>query len=59
MTSIPYAAKLAIVILLVVALAEVIPDYINALLGLVLVGIVLTNWQKFSGLASALGTLGK
>lgn len=59
MTQIPFFAKLAIIILLVVALAEVIPEYVNGLLVLVLLGVILANWQKYSGLLSALGSLGK
>ena len=56
---IPTVAKLVLVILIVLALAELAPDWINAFLALVLVGVVLSHWQNFSGLASALGTLGK
>ena len=56
---IPTVAKLVLVILIVLALAELAPDWINAFLALVLVGVVLSHWQNFAGLASALGTLGK
>ena len=56
---IPTVAKLVLVILIVLALAELDPDWINAFLALVLVGVILSHWQNFTGLASALGTLGK
>ena len=59
MTTIPAVAKLALVVLIILALAELAPEWINAFLGLVLVGVILSHWQNFSGLASALGTLGK
>jgi len=56
---IPFYAKLALVILLAVALAEVMPEVVNSILVLILIGVVLGHWQKFSFLASALGTLAK
>lgn len=54
----PYLARLIIAILLMVALAEVAPDLVNAVLALLLIGIVLTNWKSFSGLSSLLASLG-
>lgn len=51
--------KLAIVILIVIALGEAAPDVVNAVLILILIGAILGNWQEFSGLAAILGTLGK
>lgn len=51
--------KLAIVILIVVALGEAAPDVVNAVLALILIGAILANWNEFSGLATILGTLGK
>jgi hypothetical protein len=56
---IPFLARLLIVILLTVALAEVAPEFVNIVLALILVGIVLGHWKSFSGLASMLGSLGK
>lgn len=57
--TLPPIAKLVIVILLVVAIAEFAPEWVNAFLGLVLIGVILSHWQNFAGLASAIGTLGK
>ena len=56
---IPFLLKLGIVILLTVALAEYAPELVNAILFLILVGVILGNWKEFSGLASVIGTLGK
>lgn len=55
----PFVARLIIVILLVVALAQIVPEAINAILSLVLVGIILSRWKSFQGLTQVIGTLGK
>lgn len=55
----PFLVKLAIVILITVALAELAPEAVNAVLGLILIGAILGNWQEFKGLATLIGTLGK
>ena len=54
-----FVFKLAIVILIVAALAEYAPELVNAILILVLLGMVLGNWKSFSGIASVFGSLGK
>lgn len=56
---IPFLAKLVIVILLAVALAEFIPEAVNAVLILILVGVILGNWKEFEGIAVLIGSLGK
>lgn len=58
MTPLPFAARLVIVILLVIALAEFAPDIVNAVLGLVLVGIVLSGWRDFAGITKIFATIG-
>lgn len=55
----PFIARLIIVILLVVALAQIAPEAINAILSLVLVGIILSRWKSFQALAQVIGTIGK
>lgn len=55
----PFIARLIIVILLVVALSQVAPEAVNAVLALVLVGIVLSRWKSFQGLTQVINTLGK
>lgn len=59
MKPIPTFAKLALAVLIVVALSEVAPELVNGFLILLLVGIFLTRYQYFKGLADMLGTLGK
>jgi hypothetical protein len=49
--------KLAIVILVAIAAAEANPELVNAVLVLILLGLVLGHWSQFSGLASILGTV--
>ena len=56
---IPTIAKLTIAVLIVVALSEVSPELVNGFLILVLIGIFLTRYEYFKGLAAMLGTLGK
>lgn len=55
----PFLAKLAIVILITVAISEIAPEAVNYILLLVLVGAVLGNWKEFAGLATLFGSLGK
>jgi hypothetical protein len=45
-------ARRIIVILIVVGLSGVIPEAVNAVLILILVGLVLNHWTKFSWLAT-------
>jgi hypothetical protein len=52
---IPYIARVLIVILIALALAEVSPEFVNAILTLVLIGVLLSNYKKFSGLFSSFG----
>ena len=56
---IPFLGKLAIVILITVAMAEIAPEAVNAVLVLILVGAILGNWQEFKGLVDVLGSLNK
>jgi hypothetical protein len=55
----PFLARLIIVILLVVALAQVAPEAVNAVLALVLIGIILSRWRSFQGITQIIGTLGR
>jgi hypothetical protein len=54
---IPQIAKVVIVILITVALAEVAPEAVNYILLLILIGVILGNWKEFSGLASVFSSL--
>lgn len=56
--SLPFVARLVIVILLTIALAEFAPDMVNAILGLILIGIVLSNWRSFQGITKIISTIG-
>lgn len=49
--------KFIIAVLIVVVLAEVFPEPVNVVLLLVLIGLVLTQYQSFSELFAQLGTL--
>lgn len=53
----PFWAKLGLVILITVGLSEVMPEVINTVLILILLGLVLGHWQKFSALSQILGTV--
>lgn len=55
----PFIARLIIVILLVIAISQAIPEAVNAVLVLVLIGIVLSDSKTFSGLAQIVGSLGR
>lgn len=57
MKAIPVAARLALVVLIAVALSEVIPEVINSLLILILIGIILGHYKQFSFLTRVLGSL--
>jgi len=58
MIQLPFLARLVIVILLTVALAEFAPEAVNALLALILIGIVLSHWKDFQALTKVIATLG-
>lgn len=49
--------RLALVILIAIAAAEVAPEATNFLLILILVGLVLGHYGQFSGLATILGSV--
>ena len=49
-----FYAKLTVVILIVLALAQVAPRAVNVLLGLVLVGMLLMQADRYSALISQL-----
>ncbi len=49
--------KYILAILIVVILAEVVPEPVNAVLFLVLIGLVLAQYQSFADLFSQIGTL--
>lgn len=51
--------RYALAILIVVGLSEFIPEAVNTVLALILIGIVLMQYPKFSGLVSEIGKLGK
>ena len=55
----PTVAKYAIAILLVLAVAQVAPEAVNAFLILVLIGILLMRFSYFQDLVTQLGSLGK
>lgn len=55
----PFIARLIIVLLLVIAISQIAPEATNAILLLVLIGIVLSRWKSFQGLTQIVGTLGK
>jgi hypothetical protein len=57
MNQIGFYPKLAMVILLAIGLAEIYPELVNAVLFLVLVGLLLGHWSDFSGLAKLLGSI--
>lgn len=52
-------AKLILAFLVVIALAEVMPEVVNAVLILILIGIVLMRFPAFAGLAQTIGSIGK
>lgn len=52
-------AKYILAVLIVIALAEFIPEAVNAFLILLLVGIFVMRANLFRGLISTIGTLGK
>lgn len=56
--SLPFAARLVIVVLIVIALAEFAPDAVNSILALVLVGIILSGWKDFAGITKIFSTIG-
>jgi len=57
MNQLGFYPKLAIVILLAIGLAEIYPELVNAVLFLILIGLLLGHWSDFSGLAKILGTI--
>lgn len=58
MSPLPLSARIAIVVLIVIALAEFAPKAINAILVLVLVGMVLNRFQAFKGIFQILNSFG-
>lgn len=48
-----------VALLVVIALSEVMPEAVNAVLVLVLIGILLMRFPAFAGLVNSIGTLGK
>lgn len=56
--TLPFAARLVIVILLVVALSEFAPELVNAVLAIILIGVVLSGWREFQGVTKIIATLG-
>lgn len=58
-SDLPFYGKLAITILIVVALAEAIPEVINTILLLILIGLILGHYTKFTFLTQLIGTVGK
>lgn len=50
-----YYVKIVIVFLIVIALAEAIPEIVNSFLILVLVGIFLGHWETFAKLLAGIG----
>lgn len=59
MKEFPFYGKLAIVILIVIALSEAIPEVVNAILLLILVGLILGHYTKFTFLTQLISTVGK
>ncbi len=49
-----YYAKLVIVVLIVLALAQVAPKAVNVLLGLILVGMLIMQSDRFAALIAQL-----
>lgn len=49
--------KFILAVLVVVALADFIPSAVNAILALILIGIILMQYPKFSDLVKQIGTL--
>lgn len=50
MTSIPFYARLLIVFIVIVAIAQAIPEAVNYVLALVLIGIVLARYPAINRL---------
>lgn len=59
MNDFPFYGKLAITVLVVIALSEAIPEVVNVILLLILVGLILGHYTKFTYLTALLGTVGK
>lgn len=55
----PFYGKLGITVLIVVALSEAIPQVINTILVLILAGLILGHYTKFTYLTQLVGTVGK
>ena len=54
-----FYVRLTIAILIVILLAEVAPEAVNALLALLLVGLIVGRWQAFAGLAYIIASVGR
>jgi hypothetical protein len=51
--------KYILAIIVVIALAEAIPEAVNAILILILIGLVLMQFDKFAQLVSLIGSVGQ
>ena len=58
MNSIPLAARIIIVVFVVIALAEFAPEAVNGILILVLIGLILGRFQAFKGLFQIFNSFG-
>jgi hypothetical protein len=54
-----HPARLMLAILVVMALAEFIPEVVNSFLILLLVGILLGHWVQFQWLTKLIGSIGE
>ncbi len=53
----PFYGRLAIVIVIVVALSEAMPEVVNYLLLLILIGLIVGHYKQFAYLNVLLGTV--
>jgi hypothetical protein len=51
--------KYILAVIVAIALAEAIPEAVNAILILILVGVVLMQFDKFAQLVNLIGSVGK
>jgi len=54
-----FYGRLTVVILVTVALSEAIPEIVNTILLLILIGLILGHYQKFSYMTQLVGSIGK
>ncbi len=55
---IPFYARIVIVVLIVLAISEISPEVVNAVLLLVLIGLILGRFQYFQGLFKVINSFG-